>query len=175
MITVELADGRSLTHRVAANLGTPANPMSDDDLAAKFTDNAAPRFGTEGAARLLDACWAALRPGGRLVANAVTLESEALLVAGRAGVLAKIEKPAAFERLDEIIELSDALMVARGDLGVELPLEQVPGRQKQIVRAARGSSLRPPQLSDGDACPAVRRSRARRRASNSSVWKGLVR
>jgi hypothetical protein len=44
---------------VAANLGTPANPMSDDDLAAKFTDNAAPRFGSDGAARLLDACWAA--------------------------------------------------------------------------------------------------------------------
>ena len=59
------------------------------------------------------------------------------IVAGRAGVLAKIEKPAAFDRLDEIIELSDALMVARGDLGVELPLEQVPGRQKQITRAAR--------------------------------------
>src|SRR6185436_11102844 len=59
------------------------------------------------------------------------------IVAGRAGVLAKIEKPAAFERLDEIIELSDALMVARGDLGVELPIEQVPGRQKQITRAAR--------------------------------------
>jgi hypothetical protein len=59
VITVELADGRSLTHHVAANLGTPANPMSDDDLAAKFTDNAAPRFGADGAARLLDACWAA--------------------------------------------------------------------------------------------------------------------
>ena len=59
------------------------------------------------------------------------------IVAGRAGVLAKIEKPAAFDRLDEIIELSDALMVARGDLGVELPIEQVPGKQKQITRAAR--------------------------------------
>jgi len=59
------------------------------------------------------------------------------LVAGRAGVLAKLEKPAAIDRLDAIIELVDALMVARGDLGVELPLEQVPGLQKQIVRAAR--------------------------------------
>ncbi|HEX5280648.1 MAG TPA: pyruvate kinase [Micropepsaceae bacterium] len=57
--------------------------------------------------------------------------------AGRAGVLTKIEKPAAFQSLDEILELSDAVMVARGDLGVELPLEAVPGRQKQIVRAAR--------------------------------------
>jgi pyruvate kinase len=56
---------------------------------------------------------------------------------GRAGILAKIEKPQAIERLSEIIDLSDALMVARGDLGVEMPLEQVPGLQKQIVRACR--------------------------------------
>ena len=56
---------------------------------------------------------------------------------GRAGVLAKIEKPQAVERLPAIIEYADALMVARGDLGVELPLEKVPGIQKQITRAAR--------------------------------------
>ncbi|WP_428698470.1 pyruvate kinase [Stappia sp.] len=56
---------------------------------------------------------------------------------GKAGILAKIEKPQAIERLSEIIDLSDALMVARGDLGVEMPLEQVPGLQKQIVRACR--------------------------------------
>lgn len=59
------------------------------------------------------------------------------LVAARAGVLAKIEKPAAFSALDQIVELADAVMVARGDLGVELPLEAVPGRQKEIIRAAR--------------------------------------
>ncbi|GAB1583274.1 MULTISPECIES: pyruvate kinase [Phyllobacteriaceae] len=56
---------------------------------------------------------------------------------GRVGLLSKIEKPQAVARLDEIIELSDALMVARGDLGVEMPLESVPGIQKQITRAAR--------------------------------------
>ena len=56
---------------------------------------------------------------------------------GRAWLLAKIEKPQAVERLDEIIELSDAIMVARGDLGVELPLEAVPGIQKRITRACR--------------------------------------
>ncbi len=59
------------------------------------------------------------------------------MVRGRAGVLAKIEKPAALRCLKEIIDLSDALMVARGDLGVELPLEAVPGWQKRITRAAR--------------------------------------
>jgi pyruvate kinase len=51
--------------------------------------------------------------------------------------MSKIEKPQAVARLAEIIELSDALMVARGDLGVEMPLEAVPGIQKQITRAAR--------------------------------------
>ncbi len=59
------------------------------------------------------------------------------LVAGRAAVLAKIEKPAALERLDEIIELSDGVMVARGDLGVETHVEDVPGIQKRLVRPAR--------------------------------------
>ena len=54
---------------------------------------------------------------------------------GRAAVMAKIEKPQAIDRLDEIIELADALMVARGDLGVEMPLERVPGLQKQMTRA----------------------------------------
>jgi pyruvate kinase len=59
------------------------------------------------------------------------------LVRGRAGVMAKIEKPSALAHLGEILELSDGIMIARGDLGVELPIEQVPGRQKQITRAAR--------------------------------------
>ena len=56
---------------------------------------------------------------------------------GRAAVMAKIEKPQAVNRLDEILDLTDALMVARGDLGVEMPLERVPGVQKQMTRAAR--------------------------------------
>lgn len=56
---------------------------------------------------------------------------------GRVGLMSKIEKPQALERIDEIIELSDALMVARGDLGVEMPIESVPGIQKQLTRACR--------------------------------------
>src|SRR5439155_1047115 len=56
---------------------------------------------------------------------------------GRAAVMAKIEKPQAVSRLDEILDVTDGLMVARGDLGVEMPLEKVPGAQKQITRQAR--------------------------------------
>ena len=56
---------------------------------------------------------------------------------GRAGVMAKIEKPQGVEHLEAIMELADAVMVARGDLGVELPLERVPGIQKRITRMAR--------------------------------------
>jgi pyruvate kinase len=59
------------------------------------------------------------------------------LVKGRAGVMAKIEKPSALNVLDDILNNCDAIMVARGDLGVELPIEQVPARQKMITRAAR--------------------------------------
>ena len=59
------------------------------------------------------------------------------LIGGKAALLAKIEKPQAVERLEEILELADAVMVARGDLGVELPPEQVPPMQKRIVETAR--------------------------------------
>ena len=61
------------------------------------------------------------------------------LIGGRAKVIAKLEKPAAIERLEEIIDLSDAIMVARGDLGVEMPPEDVPAIQKRIVAACRKS------------------------------------
>jgi pyruvate kinase len=59
------------------------------------------------------------------------------LVGDRAKIMAKLEKPAAIERLDAIIERADAVMVARGDLGVEMPPEEVPTVQKQVVRACR--------------------------------------
>ena len=59
------------------------------------------------------------------------------LIAGKAGILAKLEKPLAIEYLEEIIEVSDSIMVARGDLGVEARPEEVPGLQKKIIRNAR--------------------------------------
>ncbi len=60
---------------------------------------------------------------------------------GRAWIVSKIEKPQALDQLEEIIALSDAVMVARGDLGVELPPEEVPLAQKRIVRAARAAGV----------------------------------
>src|SRR6202047_1989318 len=59
------------------------------------------------------------------------------LIAGRSWGMVKLEKPQALDNLDEILALTDAVMVARGDLGVELPPEEVPLAQKRIVRLAR--------------------------------------
>ena len=61
------------------------------------------------------------------------------LVGGRAGVMVKLEKPSAIQHLAEIIELADGLMVARGDLGVEMPPEDVPSVQKLVVHACRAA------------------------------------
>ncbi|MFZ6645695.1 pyruvate kinase [Undibacterium sp. TJN25] len=68
------------------------------------------------------------------------LEARAL-IGQRAGLLAKLEKPAALRQLDAIVQVSDAVMVARGDLGVELPPEQVPGAQKRILRSCRAHGV----------------------------------
>ena len=65
------------------------------------------------------------------------LEEVHKITQGQVGILSKIEKPQALTHLKEIIELSDSIMVARGDLGVEIPPENVPGIQKQITRACR--------------------------------------
>jgi len=61
------------------------------------------------------------------------------LIGDRAGVIAKIEKPSALAEIDQIVEIADAVMVARGDLGVELPPEQVPIAQRRIIRTARAA------------------------------------
>ncbi len=59
------------------------------------------------------------------------------IIGGRAGIMTKIEKPAALAGIHDIVKLSDAVMVARGDLGVEVPPEDVPGHQKELVRVCR--------------------------------------
>ena len=61
------------------------------------------------------------------------------LAQGRAAILSKIEKPAAVEAFNEILEASDGIMVARGDLGVELPVQNVPPIQKRLIRGCRAA------------------------------------
>ena len=62
------------------------------------------------------------------------------LAKGRAALLSKIEKPSAVQRFDDILAVSDGIMVARGDLGVELPVQNVPPIQKRLVRKCRAAA-----------------------------------
>jgi len=62
------------------------------------------------------------------------------LTRGRAAIMSKIEKPAAVKAFDEILAVSDGIMVARGDLGVELPVQNVPPIQKRLVRKCRNAA-----------------------------------
>jgi pyruvate kinase len=71
------------------------------------------------------------------VQTPVDVAAAKALIAGRAGLLAKIEKPQALGHIEAIADIVDALMVARGDLGVEMPVEDVPGAQKTIIDTAR--------------------------------------
>lgn len=73
------------------------------------------------------------------VQRATDVAEAVALAKGRAAVLSKIEKPAALKDLDAIIESSEGIMVARGDLGVELPVADVPPLQKRIVRRCRAA------------------------------------
>lgn len=97
---------------------SPLTPKDRDDLA--FALN-------------LGVDWVALS----FVQQPSDMEELHAIVQGRAAVLAKIEKPRALERLEAILDLCDGVMVARGDLGVELAPEEVPVAQKTIVRASR--------------------------------------
>ena len=77
--------------------------------------------------------WVALS----FVQRAADIVEARKIIGDQAGIIAKLEKPAAIEALDAILAETDAVMVARGDLGVEMPAEQVPAIQKRIVRACR--------------------------------------
>ncbi|HUU66708.1 MAG TPA: pyruvate kinase [Methyloceanibacter sp.] len=83
----------------------------------------------------LGVAWVALS----FVQRAEDVAEARKIARGRSAIMAKIEKPSAVNHLKEIIELADGIMVARGDLGVEMPVEKVPGLQKQISRAARNA------------------------------------
>ena len=116
--------GGAISNRKGINL--PGTVLDLSPLTAK--DRADLAFGLD-----LGVDWVALS----FVQKPADLLEARGLIGERAGLMAKIEKPAALERIDDIIRLSDAVMVARGDLGVEIPHEEVPGRQKELVRACR--------------------------------------
>ena len=116
--------GGVISNRKGVNL--PGASLDLSPLTAK--DRADLAFGLD-----LGVDWVALsfvqKPADMIEARA--------LIGDRAGLIAKIEKPQALDRIEDIIKLSDAVMIARGDLGVEIPHEDVPGRQKELVRACR--------------------------------------
>jgi len=123
-IDAEVITGGTISNRKGVNL--PGTALDISPLTAK--DRADLDFGLK-----LGVDWVALsfvqKPGDVLEARG--------LIDGRAGLVAKIEKPSALDHIDDIVRIADAIMVARGDLGVEIPHEDVPGRQKELVRACR--------------------------------------
>ena len=123
-ITAEVVTGGPISNRKGVNL--PGTLLDLSPLTEK--DRADLAFGLD-----LGVDWVALsfvqKPSDVIEARGI--------IGDRAGIMSKIEKPQALERIDDIIRLSDAVMVARGDLGVEIPHEDVPGRQKELIRACR--------------------------------------
>jgi pyruvate kinase len=121
--TVVVTSGR-LTDRKGLNLPDVVlgvSPLTDKDRADL-------QFGLD-----LGVDWIALS----FVQRPEDVAEARRLIGKRAAIIVKIEKPSALTHLDELIQLSDAVMVARGDLGVEMPPEDVPSAQKRIVGACR--------------------------------------
>ena len=122
--TTRVMTGGPLSDRKGVNVPDVVLPLSP--LTEK--DRADLEFGLK-----LDVDWIALS----FVQRPEDIEEVKAIVAGRAGVIAKLEKPSAITHLDAIVQVADGIMVARGDLGVEMPAEQVPSIQKRIVRQCR--------------------------------------
>jgi pyruvate kinase len=123
-----VVNGGMLSDRKGVNVPGVVLPLS----AMTAKDRADLDFGLT-----LGVDWVALS----FVQRAADIVDAKAIIRGRAGVVAKLEKPAAIECLDEILAATDAVMVARGDLGVEMPAERVPAIQKRIVRACRQRGL----------------------------------
>lgn len=123
-VTAEVVAGSRLSDRKGVSL--PDTELSEGALTPKDRKDLE-------AAIAAEVDWVALS----FVQRPEDLAEVRKIARGRVAVMAKIEKPQALARIEEIIDLSEAIMVARGDLGVEMPLEAVPGIQKQIVRRCR--------------------------------------
>ena len=122
----EIVVGGKLSDRKGVNVPDVVLPLSP--LTKK--DRADLRYGLD-----LGADWVAMS----FVQRPEDVAELRRLIGGRAKVIAKLEKPSAIDHLEEIVDLSDAVMVARGDLGVEMLPEDVPAIQKQIIAAGRKS------------------------------------
>ena len=120
----EVIEGRRLADRKGVNL--PDTTLRSGALTPKDRSDLE-------AALAAEADWVALS----FIQRRDDVAEARKIVQGRAGIMSKIEKPQALQRLDEILDESDGIMVARGDLGVEMPLEAVPGVQKHMTRMAR--------------------------------------
>ncbi|NTI26932.1 pyruvate kinase [Agrobacterium rhizogenes] len=123
-IIADVINGGIISNRKGVNV--PGAVLDISPLTKKDREDL--EFGLE-----LGVDWVALS----FVQRAQDMIEARSLVGDRAGLIAKIEKPSALDHIDDIIRLSDGIMVARGDLGVEIPPEDVPGKQKEIIRACR--------------------------------------
>lgn len=127
MIKAEVLEGGRLSDRKGVNL--PDTVLDLPVLTVKDRNDL--DFGLAH-----DVDWVALS----FVQKASDLDEISAIIDGRAGLVAKIEKPSALAEIKEIVRKSDAIMVARGDLGVEIPPEDVPARQKEIIALCRRES-----------------------------------
>ena len=120
----EVVTGGALSNRKGVNVPgalLPISPLTDKDRKDL-------RFGLE-----LGADWVGLS----FVQRPEDVAEARRLIDGRATIMIKVEKPAAITHLERLVEMADAIMVARGDLGVEMPPEEVPSLQKRIIRVCR--------------------------------------
>ncbi|QQP88601.1 pyruvate kinase [Skermanella sp. TT6] len=120
----EVVTGTQLSDRKGVNVPNVLLPLSP--LTAKDRDDL--RYALD-----IGVDWVALS----FVQRPEDVAEARRLIANRAALLVKLEKPSAIAHLDELIEMADGIMVARGDLGVEMPAEDVPSIQKRIVRESR--------------------------------------
>lgn len=125
-ITAEVLVGGALSSRKGVSLPDTILPVGP--LTAKDHEDL-------GCALDLGADWIALS----FVQRGQDVEDAKKLVSSDTAIMVKIEKPSAIDDLDAIIQAADGFMVARGDLGVEMPIERVPGLQKRITRLARAA------------------------------------
>jgi pyruvate kinase len=123
-LTTKIIYGGELSDRKGVNLPDTVIPIPALTVKDRADLEAAATVGVD---------WIALS----FVQRAEDVIEAQKLVNNRAGVMAKIEKPSAITTLEDILKHADGIMVARGDLGVELPIESVPAKQKMIIRLAR--------------------------------------